>query len=299
MDQQQQSTTCLEFLKNAESSLHESETIAINNLEMLEADGEKIRNIARSTGMIENSLDMSVKRIAQMEHPFCPWARNSKTPRRNADTLDCKNQNGTAQTWGMKGMLHKRMDWTKKWKTRYCIIDGDVLHYYKGTKQMHSTPRGTIVLKGATITEHTYSEFGRDNCFAITQIGKRNGVLFECPTSSDYMSWITWLRKAAGAESETPASTLPNSAASLPASTTSDIGAATRSAGVARCCMGVEEDQVLDGILDTLDNLDRLGRTSKDVIDDQTHQMQNITGKVERLDKRVQEYTKRLEGIRV
>ena len=301
MEQQQESATCLEILKNAESILHESETIATNNLEMLEEDGEKIRHIVRSTGMIENSLDMSVRRIAQMEHPFCPWARNTKTPRRNADTLalDCTSKNGTAQTWGMKGMLHKRMDWTKKWKTRYCIIDGEVMNYYEGTKQMHSKPRGTIVLKGATITEHTYSEFGRDNCFSITQSSKRNGILFECPTPNDYMSWITWLRKAAGTESQAPASTLPNSATSLPVSPTSDIGAATRIARDARCCIGVEEDKVLDEIANSLDNLDRLARTTKEVINDQTHQIQSITCRAAQLDRRVIEYSRRVKEIRV
>ena len=301
MEQQQESATCLEILKNAESILHESETIATNNLEMLEEDGEKIRHIVRSTGMIENSLDMSVRRIAQMEHPFCPWARNTKTPRRNADTLalDCTSKNGTAQTWGMKGMLHKRMDWTKKWKTRYCIIDGDVLNYYKGTKQMQSKPRGTIVLKGATITEHTYGEFGRDKCFSITPMNKRQGVVFECPNPSDYGSWITWLRKAAGTAFEATDANSPNSVASLPASTTSGVGVATAAPSHerTRCCMGVEEDKALDGIIGTLDNLDRIGRTTKGTLDDQKHQLQSITAKVEQLDKQLVGYTWRINKL--
>lgn len=298
MEQQQEQTTCLELLKNAESILRESETIASNNLEMLEEDGEKLRHIFRSTGMIETSLDMSVKKIAQMEHPFCSWSRNTKIRRRNADTLslDCTSENGNAQTWAMKGMLLKRTDWTKKWKTRYCVIDGEVLNYYES---MHSKLRGTIVLKGATITEHAYSEYGRDNCFSITQISKRNGILFECPRSNDYMSWITWLRKATGTEPRAPTSTLPNSAASLLASSTSGIGAATRSARDGRCCIGVEEDKVLDGIEHALDNLDRFARTTKKVINDQTHQIQSISCRAAQLDRRVVEYSKRVKEIRV
>lgn len=300
--QQQQEHTCLGYLKYAQRMLHESETIATNNLEQLAADRERLHNIAKSTERIHGTLDVSENRIAQMEHPWALWTPRAKTPKRN-DFLaqSCNNQTVTAQNWGMKGLLHKRTDWTKKWNVRYCIIDGDVLHYYKSTKQVQSKPRGTIILTGATITEHAFSEFGRDKCFSITPSNKRHGILFECTTPSDYTSWITWLRKAACCRETGGSGVLSNSSNALASSLPSNAGmngASNGSLAVAtRVGMGTQEDEALDQIIHNLDDLDRLARITGQEIDNQKLFLEKINNNVAGASRRVMDATRRVKGI--
>lgn len=295
MEEQQEQQTCLGYLRSAQRQLHEAERIGADNLEMLAADREKICHIAKSCETIHRTFDSSEQTILEMEHPWSLWKRKAKIPQRNTDILSghCSKRRVTPQTWRMKGFLQKRMHWTKKWKPRYCVIDGEVLHYYK--KQSHKKPRGTIVLAGATITEHAYTEFGIDNCFSIMPQNARHAVIFECPRPADYRTWITHLQRATH---KTVSVTSASGAAA--ASSSNHMAASTSSAPPAFATLGgPEEDEAVDDIISTLDSIDVINRVTREELDDQTQFLKHITDSVVHADQRATDGARRVRLIRV
>ena len=182
---------------------------------------------------------------------------------------------------------------------RYCIIDGQVMHYYKSNKQLQSKPRGTIILTGATITEHASRELGGDKRFSITPLNKRKGILFET-TPRDYTNWIACLRKATCCRKTGESEVLSNSsdacASSLPSSTGMN-GASNGSAVGTRVGMGTQEDEALDQIIHNLDDLDRLARITGQEIDNQKLFLEKINNNVAGASRRVMDATRRVKGI--
>lgn len=293
MEQQQQQPTTLGYLKSARRALHETETMGADNLDLLAAQRETLISLAKKTEAIHQRLNESEQKITEMEHPWSLWTRKAKLPSRDSDASAryCNNRTGTIRTWRMKGYLHKRTRWSKKWKTRYCILDGEVLHYYKSEKQILAKPRGTIVLTGAVITEHTYNDLGRDNCFSVTVAGAHHKVLFECFLPADYMTWITHLRKAAGV-AKVPVMTVPD------ASNTSSSLSVVTAAQTSVCDVTASErDEVLDHILHSLDNIDVISRVMQEELDDQNDFLRYVTNSVVNADIRVRDDSRRVRAI--
>lgn len=301
--QQMDTRTTADYLREAYGDLVEAEEVGNENLAELGAQREVLQNIGRNVDRIHSTLDDTDRRITQMENP---WAIGPVRTKASGAKGYVPTSVGSAEhtlnagkAFNMKGDVLKQSAFWKKWNKRYFKQDGDVIHYY--IKEGDAKPRGYMKLKGATLTEVHYAEAGKDNCFSIKDPDTNVVTLISVETNADYNTWLACIRREISGRAPASATAGATDTGAAAAAAASGGGGATAyGGGPSRtyATFGDEvENELLDGVMDKLDNLDGIGRTMAAEIDDQTKIIADMNNRVASADQRLITNSNRVRNI--
>uniref|UniRef100_A0A4W3HXW8 Rho GTPase-activating protein 24 n=1 Tax=Callorhinchus milii TaxID=7868 RepID=A0A4W3HXW8_CALMI len=116
-------------------------------------------------------------------------------------SLDSSQSVRTRQNVIKCGWLRKQGGFVKTWHTRWFVLKGDQLHYYKDEDE--NRPLGTIFLPGNKVTEHSYNgDEARKFLFEIVAGGDRDRMtanhetyLLMASTQNDMEDWVKTIRR--------------------------------------------------------------------------------------------------------
>lgn len=293
----------VDYLRSALSNLTQSESLGEDSLEQLACQRESLERIQGKMTRIDDHLDRSDVTLTELENP---WS-SSFVPTRSSGRRGQEQKIGKAlhiknPDLIMDGLVTKRSKWLRRWRTRYFKLQGSELFYFKNKGD--KIPHGKIPLQRSRVYEVPSHVCSKKYSFEIIPEGKKRGFLCFVKTQKDYDTWVRLIRRQIKQKNSKQPMRKDKDNPFLSqkkSHKSSNMRHQTQASATHQRQTkksGEEYDQLLDGILASLDNLEHMGRQMGREIEDQTGMISHMNGDVDQLTDRVRYNTRRVRRVK-